>query len=345
MFDSRSCPDENPHIWKLSYVLLIIQYIVMLLPCALLMCLAPCVCCCLPLLIRVSGYLPVGVGLRMPGVQGASQTLIDKLPKAKKYERGMFGGPTTPPVAAQQQAPGSPTTNHDEPEWSAPSAGRKSARRLQPRRSFCTSHSLLDVLFVIPFFSLCRQLDLPVELHDRRISSPAAVSRPSPLPSSLRQWKRRMAGWSGPASVSLAPWRWIVRPPDLSVVLSCSRFAQIDDWLKINACCPLDREALLPLMEDPARARERDRPSRPAASSAGAPARPAGASASSNASAPRTSSPATQRREVPSASSASYQQEDVTGSEPSSRRGSGADAAQPSGEKDAMLREARSSTD
>jgi hypothetical protein len=119
VFDSRDCQELNPHIWKLSYALLVLQYIVMLLPCALLMCLAPCVFCCLPLLIRVSGYLPVGVGLRMAGVQGASQTLLDKLPPPKKYERGMFGGAAVTPPRAQPSGnapPGSPATNHEEPE-------------------------------------------------------------------------------------------------------------------------------------------------------------------------------------------------------------------------------------
>jgi hypothetical protein len=92
----------------------------MLLPCALLLCLAPCVFCCLPFLIRMSGFLPPGIGLRLPGQHGASERLISKLPPSMTYQRGMFGsasGGTNADGGDGARARGSPTINHDEPEW------------------------------------------------------------------------------------------------------------------------------------------------------------------------------------------------------------------------------------
>ncbi len=89
------------------------------------MCLAPMVFCCLPLLIRLSLFLPPGVGLRVLEQQGASESLLEKLPPAKRYERGMFAtgeeeAKQTPQADTSAGAKeGSPATNHDAPEWSA----------------------------------------------------------------------------------------------------------------------------------------------------------------------------------------------------------------------------------
>lgn len=128
MFDSQNCRSENPEVFKLTFALIVLQYIVMMLPCLLLVCLAPMVFCCLPLLIRLSLFLPAGVGLRVLDQQGASESLIGKLPPPKRYMRGMFGGEEAPrkpeaqPVAqgtaaAAARPPGSPTVDHEEPEW------------------------------------------------------------------------------------------------------------------------------------------------------------------------------------------------------------------------------------
>lgn len=132
LFDSQTCRGENPEVFKLTFALIVLQYIILMLPCVLLVCLAPMVFCCLPLLIRLSLFLPAGVGLRVLDQQGASESLIGKLPPPKRYARGMFGGEETPrkpealPVAqgvagagegAGARPPGSPTVDHEEPEW------------------------------------------------------------------------------------------------------------------------------------------------------------------------------------------------------------------------------------
>ena len=132
LFDSQTCRDLNPEVFKLTFWLIVIQYTLMMLPCVLLLCLAPMVFCCLPLLIRMSLILPPGVGLRMLDQEGASQDLIAKLPPAARFKRGMFGGAAQEVPAASASASGeapeeektassaggtSPGTNHDEPEW------------------------------------------------------------------------------------------------------------------------------------------------------------------------------------------------------------------------------------
>lgn len=130
LFDSQTCRGENPEVFKLTFALIVLQYIILMLPCVLLVCLAPMVFCCLPLLIRLSLFLPAGVGLRVLDQQGASESLISKLPPPKRYARGMFGGEGTPrkpealPVAqgtvaaaAGARQPGSPSVDHEEPEW------------------------------------------------------------------------------------------------------------------------------------------------------------------------------------------------------------------------------------
>ena len=80
-----------------------------------------CIFLCLPLLIRVSGYLPIGVGLRMAGQRGAPPNLISKLPPPRTYEIGMFeAAPSEGNVhSARTQRTGSdPTaTDHSRPEW------------------------------------------------------------------------------------------------------------------------------------------------------------------------------------------------------------------------------------
>ena len=110
-------------MFHLAFYILLLNYILALLPCVLLICLAPCVICCLPFVIRMSGFLPPGLGLRLAGQQGASQRLIDKLPPPKRFERGMFGSSVTPPRAPQPaRADQSPQVNHQEPEWSVATA-------------------------------------------------------------------------------------------------------------------------------------------------------------------------------------------------------------------------------
>jgi len=124
LFDSLTCAERNPAVYHLCFILLIVQYVIMMLPCLLLMCLAPMVFCCLPLLIRLSLFLPPGVGLRMLDQQGASENLISKLPPAKRFERGMLGSSENARSAAQAalaaatdlNAETSPVINHDEPE-------------------------------------------------------------------------------------------------------------------------------------------------------------------------------------------------------------------------------------
>ena len=123
LFDSQTCQSLNPVIYKLTFYLIIVQYVLMLMPCLLLLCLAPAVYCCLPLLIRMSLVLPPGVGLRMLDQQGASESLISKLPPPLKFERGMFGSSKQPPptleaAGQEEQKSGSPAAvNHEEPEW------------------------------------------------------------------------------------------------------------------------------------------------------------------------------------------------------------------------------------
>jgi len=136
LFDSLDCREKNPEVFKLSFYLLMINYVLMLLPCILLICLAPMVFCCLPFLIRMSGYLPEGMGLRVIESQGATPSLIAQLPAPIKFQRGMFSQPKpagavppiAPPVATAESerkgeeksppasAPGSPAVNHQEPE-------------------------------------------------------------------------------------------------------------------------------------------------------------------------------------------------------------------------------------
>jgi hypothetical protein len=43
LFDSLNCQEKNPAIYHLCFALLIVQYVIMMLPCLFLMCLAPMV--------------------------------------------------------------------------------------------------------------------------------------------------------------------------------------------------------------------------------------------------------------------------------------------------------------
>lgn len=122
--DTQTCAEHNPAVFHLTFILIVVAYTLLLLPCGLLLCLAPCVFCCLPLLIRLSRYLPAGMGLRVSGQHGATESLIEKLPPPRTFERGMFGSRISgTDDAADTEARGtngsnSPTAvNHDEPEW------------------------------------------------------------------------------------------------------------------------------------------------------------------------------------------------------------------------------------
>jgi hypothetical protein len=86
LFDSKStCAIDSPVTYKLCFALMIINYIVILLPCVLLVCMIPVVFCCFPQMIQ---FIQWTQSLFRPP-RGASEDILKKLP-LQPFVSGMF---------------------------------------------------------------------------------------------------------------------------------------------------------------------------------------------------------------------------------------------------------------
>mmetsp|Transcript_13243 Transcript_13243/g.25741 ORF Transcript_13243/g.25741 Transcript_13243/m.25741 type:complete len:307 (+) Transcript_13243:92-1012(+) len=87
LFKPTQCDQQMPHLYKLAVAMLISNYVMVFLPCVILLLFIPFAICCLPCTLRVLARF----NLHPPGegVPGASAEIIDKLPSVV-YREGMY---------------------------------------------------------------------------------------------------------------------------------------------------------------------------------------------------------------------------------------------------------------
>jgi hypothetical protein len=83
--EPTTCAGMSPTIYKLCYGLLVVNYVVLLLPCLSFAVFVPLLFLCFPYIFPYVSYIP-SVKAANPGV---SEEVLDKLPKTK-YHPGLF---------------------------------------------------------------------------------------------------------------------------------------------------------------------------------------------------------------------------------------------------------------